>query len=130
MRFDFTGVWKANLEKSNLLGPSPKALLATVRHSDPELVVEMLTTKTDGSQDRLVFRGVTTDEEFTNSVHGLQMRSRARWVGAELLIESWLDVGGRRAHFRDFWSLSSDGQTLTMEHRDDDLAGQITFLEK
>jgi hypothetical protein len=40
------------------------------------------------------------------------------------------EPGGREAHFRDFWSLSSDGQTLIMEHRDDDLAGQITFLEK
>jgi hypothetical protein len=27
------------------------------------------------------------------------------------------------------WSLSSDGQTLTMEHRNDDLAGQLTVLD-
>lgn len=32
--------------------------------------------------------------------------------------------------FLDYWSLSSDGQKLIMEHRGDDLAGQITFLQK
>lgn len=39
-------------------------------------------------------------------------------------------MAGRQGHFLDYWSLSSDGQTLIMEHRGDDLAGQITFLEK
>jgi hypothetical protein len=130
MTADFTGVWKANLEKSKLLGPTPKAVLARISHLDPEIVVEILTTKMDSSEDRLVYKALTTGEEFTNSVHGLQIRSRCEWNGMELLIESWMDVKGRQVHFRDFWSLSSDGQTLTMEHRDDDLAGQITFLGK
>jgi len=130
MNLNFSGVWQANLEKSKLLGPTPKTVLARINHSDPELVVEMLITKTDDTEDRLLFRGLTTGEEVTNLVYDLQMRSRAQWVGAELLIESWMIVGGREGHFRDFWSISSDGQSLTMEHRDDDLAGQITFLEK
>jgi hypothetical protein len=130
MSQNFSGVWKANLEKSKLLGPKPKTVLVRINHSGPELVVEMLITKTDDTKDRLLFRGLTTGEEVINPVHGLQMRSRSRWVGTELLIESWMIVGEREGHFRDFWSLSSDGQSLTMEHRDDDLAGQITFLEK
>jgi hypothetical protein len=46
------------------------------------------------------------------------------------VIESWISVGGRNCHFRDHWSLSPGGQILTMEHRDDDLAGQMTVLEK
>jgi hypothetical protein len=46
------------------------------------------------------------------------------------LIESWMNVGGRDVHFRDYWFLSSDGRTLTMEHRDDDLRGQITLFER
>lgn len=53
-----------------------------------------------------------------------------RWVGRELLIESWVKQGERDLHFRDYWSLSSDNETLTMEHRDDDLAGQITIVER
>jgi len=58
------------------------------------------------------------------------MRSRLQWVGNELLIESSVNFGEGQSHFLDYWSLSDDGQTLVMEHRGDDLAGQITFLEK
>jgi hypothetical protein len=32
--------------------------------------------------------------------------------------------------FRDYWSVSDDRRTLTMTHRDDDLAGQVTVLER
>ena len=55
---------------------------------------------------------------------------RSHWTKEVLLIESWISVGGRNCYFRDHWSLSPDGQILTMEHRDDDLAGQMTVLEK
>jgi hypothetical protein len=108
MNLNFSGVWKGNLEKSKVLGPAPEAVLVRINHADPELIVEMV----------------------TNSVHGIQVRSRSNWVGTELLIESWMNVGGREGHFRDYWSLSSDGRTLRMEHRHDDLAGQITLLER
>ena len=130
MNLNFSGVWKGNLEKSKLLGPAPKVILVKINHADPELVVEMVITKMDDTEDRVLFRGLTNGEEVANSVHGIQVRSRSNWVGTELLIESSMKVGGREGHFRDFWSLSGDGQTLTMEHRDDDLAGQITLLER
>src|SRR6266702_3365213 len=122
---NFSGIWKANLERSKLLGPMPKALLATIKHSEPELSVEMLITKPDDSEERLLFKGLTSGEEMVNSVHGVEVRSRSRWIGTELLIESWMKLGERQGNFCDYWSLSSDGRTLTMEHRGDDLAGQI-----
>jgi hypothetical protein len=84
----------------------------------------------DGSEDRVVFRCRTTGDEITNSIHGAVLRSRSRWQGTELVIESWMNLGGRENYFRDHWSLSADGQVLTMEHRNDDLAGQITVLER
>jgi|SRR6266850_5300425 len=130
MNLDFSGAWKANLEKSHILSARPKAMMVKIDHSDPELLVEMVITQMNGIEDRLVFRGLTSGEEVTNLVGGLHLRSRSRWMGTELLIESWMNLGGREGHFRDYWSLSSDGRTLKMEHRDDDLAGQITVLER
>lgn len=126
---DFNGVWKADLQRSKLLGPLPKALVAKIKHSGEELAAEMLVTKPDGREDQLFFRGRMSGEDVANVVQGVEMHSRLRWVGKELLIESWARAG-HQGHFLDFWSLSSDGQTLIMEHRGDDLAGQITFLEK
>ena len=130
MSLDFSGVWKANLEKSRLLGFVPKAILVKIKYSDPELVEEILITRLDASEDRVVFRCRTTGDEITNSIHGAVLRSRSRWQGTELVIESWMNLGGRESYFRDHWSLSADGQVLTMEHRNDDLAGQMTVLER
>jgi hypothetical protein len=39
-------------------------------------------------------------------------------------------VGERKVHFRDHWSLSEGGSTLRIEHRDDDLAGQVAVFEQ
>lgn len=130
MTQDFSGTWKANLEKSKLLGPVPRAMLVKIEHSDPKLMEEIVITKMDGSEDRVVFRCLTTGEEVANSIRGVQLRSRSRWEQEELVIESWMTLGGRSCYFRDYWRLSAGGQVLTMEHRDDDLAGQITVLER
>jgi hypothetical protein len=127
---NFSGTWKANLEKSKLLGSAPRETVAKIEHADPELVEEIVTTKADGTEDRVFFRCLTTGEEVTNSVHGAQLRSRSHWTQEVLLIESWISVGGRNCHFRDHWSLSPDGQILTMDYRAHDLAGQMTVLEK
>jgi len=127
---DFSGVWKTHLQRSKLLGSQPTAVLAKIKQSEEELAAEMVITKADGCENSLVFKGRTSGEQITNVVQGVEMRSRLQWVDNELLIESWVNVAGRQGHFLDYRSFSNDGQTLIMEHRGDDLAGQITFLQK
>lgn len=130
MKPDFTGVWRANLENSTLLRPKPQAMSASIHHADPELRVEMVLTKADGTVVRTSSQFLITCEEVTNPIYSTGMRSRCQWIDRELLVESWVTLGDRDWHTRDFWSLSEDGQTLIMEHRDGDLAGQITRLER
>ena len=86
-------------------------------------------TNADGTEQRMTFR-FETGAETTNPIGGATARTRARWEGTELVIESWMKTPAREAYFKDHWSLSEDGRTLTMAHRDDDLAGQISVLEK
>lgn len=130
MKPDFSGVWKANLANSTLLGPIPKGMSASIHHADPELRVDMVLAKPDETVVRRTSQFLTTGEEVSNSLYSTQMRSRAQWIGKELLIESWVTLKGKEWHTRDFWSLSEDGQMLTMEHRHDDLAGQIARLDR
>jgi len=66
MHLDFSGVWKANLEKSNILGARPKAMTVKIAYSDPALLVEMVITQMNEIEDRLAFRGLTSGEEVTN----------------------------------------------------------------
>ena len=130
MSVDFTGTWNASLTQSRLLGPIPKAISIRIEHSDPELQEEMLVTRQDGSQQRLVFKCATTGEPNRSSLNGTPVRGTARWQGEELEIESWARVGARAMYFCDYWALSPDGQTLYMEHRNDALAGQLTVLDR
>jgi hypothetical protein len=71
-----------------------------------------------------------TDAETANPIGEATARMHARWEGAELVIESRMKTPDREFHFKDHWSLSDDGRRLTMAHRDDDLAGQISVFEK
>lgn len=130
MNPDFSGKWKANLGNSRLPSPLPKELLVTIFHSEPDLRFNMTITTVDQNTRNIDFQARTTGESVTNLVFGAAWKSRLQWMGSELLIESWVNHSGREMHFCDYWSLSSDRRVLTMEHRNDDLQGQITVLDR
>jgi hypothetical protein len=130
MSVNFTGIWKANLSRSRFLGAQSAAVTAKIEHSDPELRAEMVVTKADGGEERVVFQCWTNGEQDKSLLNGRAVRGNARWEGEELVIESWMQMGTRELHFCDYWSLSRDDQTLSMEHRNDDLAGQLTVLDR
>ena len=127
---DLTGTWIADLSRSTFAGPKPVALRAQILHRDPELREELRVTKADGTEDRAIFICRTTGEDGKCSINGTAIQGHANWTAGELIIESWMESGPRKMYFCDCWSLSADGRTLIMEHRDDALAGQRVVLEK
>ena len=127
---DFSGLWRLSLEKSTFRGQAPKEILVKIQHRDPTLVQTMLVVAADGTERLLTFTYDTAGGESTNGMAEGEVQSRARWSGAELIIESKLKTPSRTFEFRDHWALSADGETLRMAHLDDDLAGQIAVLEK
>ena len=126
---NFTGIWKLNLEKSAIRGPQPKQILMNIEHCDPTVIQQILLTDANGAEQRQTFT-CRIGQEVKNAVGGVELRSGSQWNGGELVIESRMNAHGREFHFKDHWSLSKNGRTLTMAHRDDDLAGQISVLEK
>ena|SRR5258706_15226822 len=130
MSVNFTGHWLADLSKSRFLGPLPKAVSVKIEHSGPEIQEIIEITNPDGSEERVTFKGWTNGEQDKNLLNGIAVSGYARWYEEELIIESRMRFAGREMHFCDCWSLSSDGQTLFMEHRNDDLAGQLTILNR
>ena len=128
-RPDFTGVWEVNLERSILRGATPKRIMMQIDHREPRLVQQICYTNAEGVE-RWVTLAYESGAETTNSLGGAPARTLARWEGQELVIESWTTTPCREVHLKDHWSLSRDGRTLTMAHRDDDLAGQISILER
>ena len=130
MGINFTGLWIANLAKSRFVGPTPQAVSARIDHGESSLDEEIVTTNPDGSQVRALFHCSIDDRHDTCLLNGKVIRGGARWQAGQLLIESWIRVDDHDMHFCDYWSLSPDGQTLSMAHRNDDLAGQFTVLER
>lgn len=126
---DFTGTWRADLAASRLHGQTPNDITASIHHAEPELRIVM-TIAVGTRSTRMEFAVCDTGEARTNAVLGTEWVSRSRWVGRELLIESYVDAGGRQMHYRDYWSISDDGRRLIMEHRGDDLDGQITVFDR
>lgn len=127
---NFSGLWRLNLEKSTFRGQAPKELLVQIDHRDPNLTQTMLSVAADGKERQQTFTYETNGRESQTKLAVGEGQSRAHWNGSELVIDSVLTTPNRTFHFSDHWSLSSDGQTLQMAHRDDDLAGQIAVFEK
>ncbi len=130
MNANFSGVWNANLPRSRFLTPPPLDILVKITQSENAIQEELIATKSDGKRDRIVFKCKLDQDPGPAFLDETPLRAYAHWQGKELLIESWVQVGDREMHFCDCWSLSPDAQTLTMEHRDDYLAGQRTVFER
>ena len=126
IRSNFSGLWQANLGRTRISGPPPSKIMVKITHGEDVLTQEVVITRQNGEQNRQVLSYSMTDPESTTELRGVPLRTRVRWNSPEMLIES--TYGGNV--FRDYWSLSDDGQILTMEHRDDAIAGQVTVLER
>jgi len=130
MHPNFTGEWRANLAQSKVRGPQPKKILVTIQHDESRLIQSIAMINADGREEHMTFRFSTDGQETMNSLRGQEMSVRARWADTELVIETVLRMRDREVRFRDHWSLAADGKTLRMAHVDDDLAGQVTVLER
>ena len=127
MKPNFSGSWVADLSRSKFCGPAPKSTTIVITHTGDELREEMLVTRHDNVQQRIVFECSSTSCGAT--LNGSAIRCRTRWQNYKLVIETWPTLGSREFHFCDYWSVSEDGQTLSMEHRGDDLDGQCVVLQ-
>ena len=123
---NFSGLWQANLSRSRMAGPAPSKIMVKIAHGEDVLTQEVVITRQNGEQNRQVVSFSMTDPESVTELRGVPLRIRVRWNGPEMVIESTYSG----TVFRDYWSLSTDGQVLTMEHRDDAIAGQVTVLER
>lgn len=127
---NFSGTWIANLSRCRFLGSCPRSLTVVIEHVGDELRQEILLTRIDGAKQQSVFQCRTNGSNDAVQLNGNPVRGTAYWNNEELIIETWVQLGTRNMHFRDGWSLAADGQTLAMDHRDDDLAGQLTVLDR
>jgi hypothetical protein len=118
------GAWKVDLERSHFKGAAPADLAAKVQLIGEHLRVAMLFEQHDGVKHRSVLSCSTSEPDGSMEYNGKRVRGSAVWVDGELFFDWWMPAGGNEIHLCDWWTISSDGSTLTMEHRNDMFAGQ------
>ena len=111
---DFSGTWAMNVHGSELAGERPPmSKVQRVEHKGTEMVVTI-----DEIGERGTVHGVarytTGGEDCVNDVLGHPMTSSISWEGAVMIMRTWGRFGNADIVLVDRWSLSPDGQTLTI----------------
>jgi hypothetical protein len=112
---NYSGVWKANLEASKLPGgPKPSNYLVIITQQGPK-ITELIGTWDQRGERRstLVFDTAPGAKPSINSMRGAPMRTKPSWDGSNLVLDSAV-AGPKPLKVKETWSLSPDGETLTI----------------
>ena len=110
---DFSGVWKANAEKSKVNGPAPANQLVIIEQKDTKLS-ETIGISSPRGEQRSAFTYNLDGKPSNNTFRGLPMRTESKMDGNSLVLTSKV-AGGPPMSMVDKWTLSSDRNTLTVE---------------
>jgi hypothetical protein len=117
---DFSGAWKMNVEKSDPMGGGGgggggmRDGVTTITQTATELTI---VTKF-GENSRTVTYKLDGSESVNPGMRGGETKSKAKWDGASLVIESVSNVTGPNGDMqvtsKEVRSLSADGKTMTV----------------
>ncbi|MGO4884949.1 MAG: hypothetical protein ACLP59_29640 [Bryobacteraceae bacterium] len=111
---NFTGEWKMDPSRSSFSPlPAPDSLVRRIVHQGSHL--KIATTQWGQQREITTELSYTTDgKRCKNIIRGEDVSGSAHWSGAQLVIESAREVQGMQIGQRETWTLSDDGQTLTI----------------
>jgi hypothetical protein len=114
---NFSGEWKMSAAKSNFAPlPQPDKLVRRISLQDSRLKIN--TTQFGQGREIVTELSYTMDgAECKNTIRGEQFTGTARWNGDTLVIESKREVQGMEIVQRESWTLSADGQNMTIVNR-------------
>jgi hypothetical protein len=111
---DFSGTWKADIAKSDFGSfPPPQSTVTKINHKDPNLKISS-TSVSDRGEQTMELTFTTDGAENTNQIGNIEVKSKLKWEGAALLIESKASTEQGEFTVKEKWTLSDDGKTLTI----------------
>ncbi|MGO9096123.1 MAG: hypothetical protein ACLQGV_12940 [Bryobacteraceae bacterium] len=124
---DLNGNWKANLAKSDF-GPMPAPTSIATKIEQKEPSVKMTTTFV-GEQGEMTFdlKVMADGSETTNNFGPVTLKSKAKWDGRTLVIDSKGSTDNGDVTTLDKWSLSEDGKTITVTSNFTGPQGEMVF---
>jgi hypothetical protein len=111
---DFSGTWKANMNKSDFGPmPAPDRIIEKIVHQDPSLKVNL--AQTGGQGDMTYDMVYTTDgKECVNKVGDNEFKTTLKWDADDLVADTKGSFDGTDFTAKDRWTLSDGGKTLTV----------------
>lgn len=115
-RPNFSGTWTMVAAKSDFgRMPAPTKYEQKIEHNDPNLKVTISQAGQHGDRSNdFVYH--TGGKQTTNDAIGGSMKSKAKWEGDVLVINSTMTIQGNDVPVVDRYSLGADGM-LTMTHK-------------
>jgi hypothetical protein len=111
---DLNGTWKANTAKSDF-GPMPAPTSVVVKIEQKEPHIKSSTVISSDQGEFTVETELATDgTETTNQFGPTSMKTKARWEGNALMVESKGSGDSGDFTSKEKWTLSEDGKTLTV----------------
>lgn len=111
---NFSGTWTLNVSKSEFGAlPGPSSRTDVIEHSDPVFKDTVKQESAQGPQT-LTLTYTTDGKEATNEQGPMTVKSNLSWDGDNLVIDSKTNVQGNDVTIRQVWTLSADGNTLTV----------------
>jgi hypothetical protein len=112
---DLSGNWKGNVAKSDFGPfPAPTSMTTKVEHKEPNL--KSATTLSGDQGEMTMERTITTDGTETSYQYGpMNMKSKAKWEGATLVVDSKGSSDMGEFTMKEKWVLSEDGKTLNVD---------------
>ena len=96
-----------------------------IEHREPKLKTSVK-AKTPEGQQILERNHLTDGQETTDDLPGGVVKSKARWVGRELLMEATIENESELARLTTRWRLSDDGKTLFVARTIKSQVGETT----
>jgi hypothetical protein len=111
---NFSGTWKLNIGKSDFgQSPAPKSVVSKIEHKDPEIKVHSETAGSQGTYST-EYKWITDGRENVNTIRGNEVHANVVWNGKALISNAKMTVNNITVSIIDQWTLSADGQNLTM----------------
>jgi hypothetical protein len=111
---NFSGEWTLVPAKSDFgMMPAPTSAVQKITHNEPQLKV--VNTQTGEQGAMTMESSYTTDgQECVNAGRMGEVKSKLKWDGSVLVVDSRMDFQGNAVTITNRWTLSEDGKTLTV----------------
>ncbi len=112
---NLAGVWRWDPQKSPPSKDPPAEFRVRIEQTSSEIAIVFRSKSNNGPEEENSARYKFGADDNKNQIHGAPMVSKCAWEGDALVVHSVATFKSGELRMDDRWTISPDGQTLTLE---------------